>query len=180
MKLINATFFNRRNWIMEHMEQLDLTPEELLLVLCIDYMNEFQQLIDVNSVSKKMKLDGSIVDNMFNELINKGYLKMEIGNRNMIYNIDQLFMQKENAQPCHQNELKNLFTMYEKEFKRPLSQRESETLSEWIENYDLKLIEYALREAIIYNSLNFAYINKILLNWKEKGYTAKMYEERDN
>lgn len=179
MKLYNAPFFNRRNWIMEHMEKLDLTQQELLLVLCIDYMNEFNQIIDINALSKKMKLEGAVVDDLLNALINKGYLTMQMGNRKMLYNIDRIFIQKEDAQPCASNELKNLFTLYEKEFKRPLSQRESEMLSEWIELYELKLIEYALREAIIYNTLNFAYINKILVNWKEKNVTAKMYEERE-
>lgn len=179
MKLYNAPFFNRRNWIMEHMEQLDVSQQELLLVLCIDYMSEFDQIIDINALSKKMKMEGYEVDLLLNNLINKGFLNMEMGNRKMIYNIDRIFMLKENAEPCASNEFKNLFSLYEKEFKRPLSQRESEMLSEWIELYELKLIEYALREAIIYSTVNFAYINKILMNWKEKNFTAKMYEERD-
>ncbi|NBK97791.1 MAG: DnaD domain protein [Erysipelotrichia bacterium] len=179
MKLYNAPFFNRRNWIMEHMDQLELNVQEILLILCIDYMNEFDQIVDVNALSKKMKIEGQEVDCLLSALINKGYLHMESNNRKMIYNIDRIFMQKENAQPCASNEFKNLFSLYEKEFKRPLSQRESEMLSEWIELYELKLIEYALREAIIYDTVNFAYINKILMNWKEKHFTAKMYEERD-
>ena len=43
---------------------------------------------------------------------------------------------------------------------------------------DSKLIEYALREAVIYEKMSFSYIDKILRDWKEKGYTAKMYEEK--
>lgn len=180
MKLINAPYFNRRNWLMEQMEHLDLTSNELLVVLCIDYMNEFNQFIDIATLAKKLKMDGNVVDLLLNDLINKGYLRMEMGNRCMLFNIDRVFMQKEDTKPCSSNEFKNLFQLYENEFKRPLSQRESETLSEWIEIYDLKLIEYALREAIIYSSVNFAYINKILMNWKDTNFSAKMYEERDN
>ena len=180
MKLVNAPYFNRRNWLFEQMENLDLTSEELLVVLCIDYMNEFKQFIDIASLSKKLKMDGSDVDDLLNNLIAKGYVRMEMGNRCMLFNIDRVFLQKEDDQPCHENEFKNLFVLYENEFKRPLSQRESETLSEWIALYDLKLIEYALREAIIYNSVNFNYINKILINWKENNFSAKSYEERDN
>ncbi len=180
MKLIHASYFNRRNWLMEQMEHLELTNNEFLVVLCIDYMNEFSQFIDIATLAKKLKLDGSFVDQILSDLISKGYLTMEMGNRSMIFNIDRVFMQKDDATPCHSNEFKNLFALYENEFKRPLSQRESETLSEWIELYDLKLIEYALREAIIYNSVKFSYINKVLMNWKEDNFTAKDYEERDN
>ncbi len=180
MSICNEPFFNRRNWIMEKMDQLELSRDEVLLILCIDYMNEFNQMIDIPTLSKKMKMDGNSVDEMLNVLINKGYLFMEKRNRRMRYNIDRIFLQKQDAQPCASNEYRNLFALYEKEFKRPLSQRESEQLSEWIELYDLKLIEYALREAIIYNSINFNYIHRILQNWKEKHYTARMYEERDS
>lgn len=178
MKLINESFFNRRNWILEHLEELDLSMEQALCMLCIDFFNEFHRVVDIPSLSKKLKMDDEMVDTMLNDLMMKGYLEVKMSERRIYYSIDGLFRLDEDAAPCDNNAYQNLFQCYEKEFARPLSQKECEMLSEWIATYDMKLIEYALREAVIYDKKSFAYIDRILLNWKERGFTAKMYEEK--
>lgn len=178
MNLFGQPFFNRRNWILENLEELDLTLEESLVVLLIDYFNEFNRSVDIMSLAKKLNMDGAHVDQILNQLMLKGYLKMEAVNRRMVYQLEGLYLHTENAKPCDTNSYRSLFELYEQEFKRPLSQKESETISEWISLYDLKLIEYALREAIIYDKMSFAYIDTILRSWKERGYTARMYEEK--
>lgn len=178
MKLCNEPFFNRRNWILEHLEDLELTLEQAFCVFCIDYFNEFRYVVDVPSLANKMKMDDGKVDLMLNDLMEKGYLQIDFVDRRIYYNIDGVFKLKEDAKPCDSNEYQTLFALYESEFARPLSQKESEMLSEWISTYELKLIEYALREAVIYDKKSFAYINRILINWKESKFTAKMYEEK--
>lgn len=178
MNLFGQPFFNRRNWILENLEELDLTLEESLVVLLIDYFNEFNRSVDIMSLAKKLNMDGAHVDQILNQLMLKGYLKMEAVNRRMVYQLEGLYLHTENAKPCDTNSYRSLFELYEQEFKRPLSQKESESISEWISLYDLKLIEYALREAIIYDKMSFAYIDTILRSWKERGYTARMYEEK--
>lgn len=177
MKLFNEPYFNRRNWILENVENLELTLEETMLIICIDYLNEFKPVVDIPTLSKKMKIDKQRVDHLLNDLMNKNYLKMEMIDRKMIYNLEGVFQSTNNGKPCDHNVYKNLFILYEQEFARPLSQKETQMLSEWISLYELKLIEYALREAITYNSLNMNYIDKILINWKEKKVTPLMYEE---
>lgn len=179
MNLYNQTFFNRRNWILENLQNLNLTLQEGLMVLVIDYFNEFNKMINIQSLSEKMKLDGKETDEILNSLIQKGYLSIEVAERKMKYSLEGLFIHKENSEPCDTNEYKKLFDLYEKEFSRPLSVKEQQMLSEWITTYEFKLIEYALREAIIHNTLNFNYIDRILVNWKNTHLTAKMYEERN-
>lgn len=178
MNLFNQPFFNRRNWILENLEELNLTLEESMVVLFIDYFNEFQRNVDIVSLSKKLNMDGEHVDRILNQLIQKGYLRIEAINRRMVYQLDGLYTHTEDAKPCDVNTYKTLFELYEQEFKRPLSQNESQIISEWISKYDLKAIEYALREAVIYEKMSFSYVDKILRDWKEKGFTAKMYEEK--
>lgn len=178
MNLFRQPFFNRRNWILENLEQLDLTLEEAMVVLLIDYFNEFQKNVDIVSLSTKLHMDGNHIDAILSKLLGKGYLKVEAINRKMVYQLDGLYIHTSDAKPCDSNVYRNLFDLFETEFRRPLSQKESELLSEWIASYDLKLIEYALREAIIYEKVAFPYIDTILRNWKEKGYTVRMYEEK--
>lgn len=73
--------------------------------------------------------------------------------------------------------MKNLFALFEKEFARPISQREMERLSEWLHLYDEELIVLALREALIQGKTSFDYINRILMNWKAEGKQASSLME---
>lgn len=91
--------------------------------------------------------------------------------------MDQVFKVKENLEVLPTNEFQSLFDLYESEFGRPLTMSESQRLSEWMSTYELKLIEYALREAVVYETRSFDYIDVILIKWKEKKLTAHDYEE---
>ena len=52
-----------------------------------------------------------------------------------------------------------------------------EKISEWNRTTDKKLIMLALREASAYQKKSFAYIDKILSEWKKNGTTVAMIEE---
>ncbi|MEC1232721.1 DnaD domain-containing protein, partial [Bacillus paralicheniformis] len=79
----------------------------------------------------------------------------------------------EQKQLAEQNEgeQKNLYTVFEEEFARPLSPLECETLSIWLDqdHHDAQLIKQALKEAVISGKLNFRYIDRILFEWKKNG-----------
>jgi len=64
-----------------------------------------------------------------------------------------------------------LYTIFEKEFGRPLSPIECETLGMWIDqdHHSAEMIKAALREAVISGKLNFRYIDRILFDWKKNG-----------
>lgn len=71
----------------------------------------------------------------------------------------------------------SLIDLYEQGFGRPLSQREVQTICQWAEEYEDRLIRYALREALTYNKQSIDYVDRILLKWKQRGFTAEQYEE---
>ena len=71
----------------------------------------------------------------------------------------------------------SLFNLFEKEFKRPLTQKEMETVSDWIKRIDSNLIIEALRYASMYKKVKLSYIDKILKNWVENNVTLAMIEE---
>ncbi|MDO7905021.1 DnaD domain protein [Paenibacillus sp. JX-17] len=64
-------------------------------------------------------------------------------------------------------EEKNIFTIFEKEFGRPLSPMEYESISGWVDQdrYPEELILLALKEAVFAGKVHFRYIDRILLEW---------------
>lgn len=62
---------------------------------------------------------------------------------------------------------RNLFVIFEKEFARPLSPMECETISGWVDQdrYPEELIRLALKEAVFAGKIHFRYIDRILLEW---------------
>ncbi|MBD2845116.1 DnaD domain protein [Paenibacillus sp. IB182496] len=67
----------------------------------------------------------------------------------------------------------NLFVLFEREFGRPLSPMELETISAWIDQdgYADELIRFALKEAVFAGKLHFRYIDRILLEWSRNRIT---------
>ncbi|MFD2612066.1 DnaD domain protein [Paenibacillus gansuensis] len=74
----------------------------------------------------------------------------------------------------------NVFVMFEREFARPLSPMECETISSWLDQdrYPLELITAALKEAVFAGKLHFRYIDRILLEWsRNRVFTAEQAKE---
>ncbi|MDQ0192939.1 DnaD domain protein [Paenibacillus wynnii] len=66
-----------------------------------------------------------------------------------------------------EEESRSLFSIFEKEFGRPLSPMECETISGWLDQdrYPEELILLALKESVFAGKLHFRYIDRILLEW---------------
>ncbi|GGF74745.1 DNA replication protein DnaD [Paenibacillus albidus] len=64
-------------------------------------------------------------------------------------------------------ESRSLFSIFEKEFGRPLSPMECENISGWVDQdrYPEELILLALKESVFAGKLHFRYIDRILLEW---------------
>ncbi|AIQ19325.1 MULTISPECIES: DnaD domain-containing protein [Paenibacillus] len=64
-------------------------------------------------------------------------------------------------------ESRSLFSIFEKEFGRPLSPMECETISGWVDQdrYPEELILLALKESVFAGKVHFRYIDRILLEW---------------
>ena len=65
----------------------------------------------------------------------------------------------------------DIYSTFEKEFGRPLSPMECESLAMWIDQdgQDPTIIKAALREAVMSGTINFRYIDRILFEWKKNG-----------
>jgi DNA replication protein len=71
------------------------------------------------------------------------------------------------TQRVEEEETRNLFSIFEKEFGRPLSPMECETISSWVDQdrYPEELILLALKESVFAGKIHFRYIDRILLEW---------------
>jgi DNA replication protein len=95
--------------------------------------------------------------------------------------VDQfLASQKSSQQLSKQVEETDLYTCFEKEFGRPLSPFECESLAMWMDDdhHDPVIIKAALKEAVMSGKLNFRYIDRILFEWKKNG--IKTIEQAKN
>lgn len=170
----NERFINRRDYLLDHFEQLSLSCEECMMILLIDFMNQHHIAISHGILATKMKMDEAQIDELLSRLTQKGYLQITYQDKKVVFLIDGIFdTPKENSMNFDQS----LFDIFESEFARPLSQLELQRLSDWSHTYEQKLIMYALREALIYGKHSFDYIDRILTEWKRRGFHAQDYED---
>ncbi|TBL79694.1 DnaD domain-containing protein [Paenibacillus thalictri] len=71
------------------------------------------------------------------------------------------------AAALQQDAGRNIFSIFENEFGRPLTPMEMETISSWLDKdqYKEELILAALKEAVFAGKVHFKYIDRILLDW---------------
>lgn len=157
---------------MEHIKELNLDEKEFMLLMMIDFFNEQQRTITLESLSNACNMELRCVDETLSGLCLKRYLQIVPDQGKVNFKMDGIFEQQE-AKP----DTLPLFTTFEQEFGRPLTQKETMMLSEWMRQYQQDLILYALREAAIYRKLNVNYIDTILSNWEKNNITVSMLEE---
>lgn len=63
-----------------------------------------------------------------------------------------------------------IFTLFAKEWERPLSPLEKEIITRWLAvNYQPEIIIEALKETVYQGVKNLRYIDRLLLEWEQKG-----------
>ncbi|MGN1398410.1 MAG: DnaD domain protein [Erysipelotrichaceae bacterium] len=163
MKFFEEKSFDRRNWILDNLKKLDVSPIEALVLLEIDFLNQYNEPVSLDSLSKMCNCSKNDIDDAINSLNHKGYLKMKTDN-GIVFDIDSIF--EANKDMIEKNDL---FGLFEKEFRRVLSQKEITTIAEWERNYGYDKTVEALKLAVINRmmtdkELSFNYIGKILAN----------------
>lgn len=158
-------YINRRDWLLENQGSLKLSPHQLLIVLMIDYLNTHQELITLESLSKRLALEENVVDQAIQSLVARSYLKISVSSDRVQFSIEGIF---ENGL-LYEHVDEDVFRVFETEFGRLLSQSELQTINTWLKTYEESMILDALRSAVIYKKLNMKYINTILINMKKDG-----------
>lgn len=169
----NEKFISRRNWMLDHLEDLSISSEETMILMLIDFLNEYQLPVTHQVLARKMKKGDDEIDDLLSKLSAKGYLELVLENGKVLFQINGVFEGNHDKLSLDIS----IFDQFETEFGRPLSQMEMQRLADWTNTYHQKLIVYALREALTYDKKSFDYIERILVEWKKRELTPEDYEE---
>lgn len=162
----NKPYVNRRDWILENLGVLDLTSDQIVVLLMIDYLNVNNIAIDPKVLSDRTNIAMDKIDSILHNLVRQNILQIKAEKDRIEFDIGNLF--EEGLRYEYVDE--NIFEVFESELARPLSQMELERLNSWLREYTQEEIVSALRTAIVYQKVSFPYINSILANnRKEKG-----------
>ncbi|MBW9212088.1 MULTISPECIES: DnaD domain protein [Terrabacteria group] len=160
MEWYEQPYFQHRDWILSHLEELNLNEKESLLVLILDFLNEHDQFISLAQLGKKLNETESEVEQQLSSLMEKGYLEIGSSKAGPVFDLKGLFLfdqQKEEIKS-------DLFSIFDQNFNRPLSTTELQKLSDWQKTYDPKVVLWALREALINEKVSFPYIETCILS----------------
>ena len=169
----NAPYIDRRTWILDHLQDLNLSAKEVLALLLIDFFNQQHISIDHELMSEKLNLTVDEVEDLFTELSDKGFLSLDYHDGCLIFNINGVY---DLSQMSDTSVDRSLLEQFEMEFARPLSSSEMQRIMDMSNEYDSRRVICALNEAVCNEVADLNYIERILQNWKEKGLSTEDLE----
>lgn len=162
----DAPWFSKTTWIFEHLQDLSLEADELIVLLVLAYLIDQKIPVSYETLVGKCHLDDQRVDAAIDTLSIKGYLRIDMQKGTLSFLLDGLFEQApRRGTPLNQPVLQ----AFEEEFGRTFSPTEMERISQMAQIYGETALMYALDEAAVYETRNLNYIENILISWKNKG-----------
>lgn len=175
--LIKEKDYTFKKLLFKLIKDFDLTLEELLLL--IYFINQDKPVFDIKKISIITYLDNNEIMSAFSSLTAKGLVSIktskEDGKITEIIDITNTYraMVSDINVNIKKQTVTNIYTIFEKEFGRPLSPVEYEIIKAWITSgISEELINGALKEAVFNNVRNLRYIDKILSEWEKKGFKS--------
>ena len=175
--LIKEKDYTFKKLLFKLIKDFGLTLEELLLL--IYFINQDKPVFDIKKISIITYLDNNEIMSAFSSLTAKGLVSIktskEDGKISEIIDITNTYraMVSDINVNIKKQTVTNIYTIFEKEFGRPLSPVEYEIIKAWITSgISEELIKGALKEAVFNNVRNLRYIDKILSEWEKKGFKS--------
>lgn len=162
-------------YLIPVIKKLDLSFKDFILLM---YFWNITTTFDLTEISSVIKMNEKEIMNAFNSLVKKKVITLETckdnnGKIKEKVNLDLFYMlvQEELESASESAEMNDVYSIFEREFGRPLSSTEYEIIHTWIsKGFKEELIIGALKEAVYNGVCNFRYIDTILYEWKKKGY----------
>lgn len=201
MKWIEAGQTEVPTLLLKYYQKLGLSNDDFVLIIQLkSYMDRGDYFPDLNEIAEAMGISKNNAFKAVHQLMQKKLLSIETkkddkGITDDAYSFNLLWeklmvlmKQNESVVEVEQEEAKaaadekNLYSIFEAEFGRPLSPIEMESLVMWVEEDDFsnELIQLALREAVLSQVYSFKYIDRILLSWKKKNIRTKEEVEKES
>lgn len=157
-----SEYINLQDYILDHIDHLNLRSIEAFVLLQLEFNIRKKRHIDPKLLSAQCQLSTKELDEIMTLLIQKGLLKVNVSNTGVEYQLQNIIDEESKVDKSNQSDLISIF---EREFKRPLSTHEIDKLNDWLMKLDYRFIIHALREAVIYQKISFNYIDRILITW---------------
>lgn len=191
MELLRDKMFFIPSSVFRNMGKLGITGDEVVVLIFIINVGP-RVLYDPEMISKGTGINRIRVLEVINGLISKGILAIVVKKNGSSKKMEEfistdLFYEKmrgvllggTNRANGKREEQTDLFSMFEKEFGRTLSSMEYEIIRGWVsDDMPSDLVREALREATYNGVSNLRYIEKIILDWKKRGYKSVKDIER--
>lgn len=169
--------------LFKYYKKLNITEEELIILICI--INKGDKIIYNPSIfTEEIDMDKYKAMEIITAMAEKGTIEIKVENNKSGKKEEYLYLE-----PLYNKLLNllidlqlgtnktvdtNIFAAFETELGRTLSAMEVEIIKEWIHSgVSEELIKEALKEAILNNVRNLKYIDRILFNWRSKGFKTK-------
>lgn len=164
-------------FLFTNYRQLKLTEKELVFLIYL-INKEASIIFDVVSFGEDLNWNTNEIMEVTSLLCDKKIINLTVKQQNKklteYIDINNLYekllmivLEKEDVE----EENIEIYNIIEKEFGRPLSPMEYETISDWLNsNINEKLIKAAVKEAVLNGVHRLNYIDKILHEWSKKGY----------
>ncbi len=161
-KWYKQPYFDRRVWLLENFDKLNLSNDELVAVLLIDYCRQFNIEINYEYLSNKLHLDVKDVDKILLSLTSKKYLSIKTENGEISFDIENIFEFDPGIIETIDNQ--NIYDLVSDFLSRPLIPDEMMKTNELIDKYGENRLNDALRIACAYHKYSLAYVEAVLKN----------------
>lgn len=193
MKYNQMEALDFRYLLLEYYKKIHLKEDEVMIILMIDLLlGQKNKLITAELLSLKMNLTSDYIDKCLVKLINDGLLAFDTKKgmkfslkplREKLFNLFEEAFKKDKNLDDDKNKsayLQNIYAVFEKELKRPLSPVEFSLIQDWIDSgYKDEDILNAIKEIRMNNKrLSIKAVDKVLLSYKARedidktGYTS--------
>jgi DnaD/phage-associated family protein len=166
----STVWMNRLYFILDHLEELDLSALEALALVCMEYMNEVRIPITHEKIASKLSISPEMTESVFEGLSDKGYLTFAMNQGRLEFCLDGVFDRgMRRGEPM----AKSLIREFEDAFGRDFSSQEMQRIVNMASTYTEDWVLMALDEACAYEKRDLYYIERILASWKNKNLSTE-------
>ncbi len=190
LKMIKDNLINVKDYLIKNYKRMGLNEQEAMMLIHIYNISQLgEDFLSIYQLQDKMALEFVECSNLVYQLVQKNLLAFEMeidekGKQKEKFTLEPLFnaiikdILTENINIITKEQdhmISSIIAFLEQEFGRTLSPFEIEMLRTWFEqdNYDVEIIKLAIKEALLAGAYNLKYIDRILINWKQRNLKTK-------
>ncbi len=182
--LIKKNIIDFSELVLNNYYKIGLDETDAIIIIKLNYLlNRNITFIHPTKLSDMLSITPTTTQKRLNNLMEKGFVKMELikngnGKETESFNLDYVIekiikaeYEEKSLEASDQNKNieSRLVSLFETEFRKPLSVLDIQTITKWLseDNYTYEEIKHALFEASKARKLTTRYVDKLLLHKDE-------------